>query len=111
MKWLAGGHNGPVDNLDLYGTGTSLMDMNSNGWPAQSYFPFEANPQLNNSVDCISVWRAILDDSSPTVSTNTTEDFQVTYSSNSCTFTYVLEPNYSIYYNSLNGKVTIDTSI
>jgi prepilin-type N-terminal cleavage/methylation domain-containing protein len=111
MKWLAGGHNGPVDNLDLYGTGTSLMDMNSNGWPAQSYFLFEANPQLNNSADCISVWRAILDDSSPTVSTNTTEDFQVTYSSNSCTFTYVLEPNYSIYYNSLNGEVTIDTSI
>lgn len=111
MKWLAGGHNGPVDNLDLYGTGTSLMDMNSLGWPAQSWPPFEANPQLNNTADCISVWMAILDDSSPKVATNTTEDFQVTYSANTCTFIYVAEPEYSIFYNSLNGEVVIDTTI
>jgi len=111
IKWLAGGHNGPVDNLDLYGTGTSLMDMNSLGWPAQSWPPFEANPQLNNTADCISVWMAILDDSSPKVATNTTEDFQVTYSANTCTFIYVAEPEYSIFYNSLNGEVVIDTTI
>ena len=109
--WIADGYNGPVDNLDLYGTGTSLMDMNSLGWPAQSWPPFEANPQLNNTADCISVWMAILDDSSPKVATNTTEDFQVTYSANTCTFIYVAEPEYSIFYNSLNGEVVIDTTI
>jgi MSHA pilin protein MshB len=111
VKWLAGGHSGPVDNLDLYGTGTSLMDMNTFGWPAQSWFPFEANPQLNNTADCISVWEAVLDTNSPTVATNTTQDFQVTYSANSCTFTYFVESEYSIFYNSLNGEVTIDVSL
>jgi len=111
IKWLAGGHSGPVDNPDLYGTVTSLMDMNSSGWPAQSYLPFEANPQLNNTNDCMSVLRAILDESSPTVATNTTADFQVTYSANTCTFTYVAEPEYSIFYNSLDGEVLIDTTI
>ncbi len=110
-KWIAGGHNGPVDNLDLYGTGTSLMDMNSSGWPAQSWFPFEANPQLNNTNDCMSVWRAVLDTNSPTVATNTTGDFQVTYSANTCTFTYVTEPSYSIFYDSSNGEVTIDVTL
>ena len=110
-KWLAGGHNGPVDNLDLYGTGTNLMDMNSLGWPAQSWPPFEADPQLDNTADCISVWEAILDESSPKVATNATEDFQVTYSANTCTFIYVVEPEYSIFYNSLTGEVVVDTTI
>lgn len=110
-KWLAGGYNGPVDNLDLYGTGTNLMDMNSAGWPAQSWFPFEANPQLNNSADCISVWRAVLENNSPTVSTNTSADFQVSYSANTCTFTFVEQPAYSIFYNSTNGQVIVDVTI
>jgi len=110
-KWLAGGYDGPVDNLDLYGTGTSLMDMNSAGWPAQSWPPFEANPQLNNTADCISVWQAILEVNSPTVSTNTTQDYQVTYNANTCTYTYVAENAYSIFYDSTNGEVLIDVTL
>lgn len=110
-KWLAGGYSGPVDNLDLYGTGTSLMDMNSAGWPAQSWFPFEANPQLNNTADCISVWQAILENNSPTVSTNSSEDYQVSYNANTCTFTYVAENAYSIFYDSTNGQVIIDVTL
>lgn len=110
-KWLAGGHSGPVDNLDLYGTGTSLMDMNSAGWPAQSWPPFETDPQLNNTNDCMSVWRAILEVNGPTVNTNAQEDFQVTYSSNTCTYSYVQEPAFSIFYNSSTGEVVIDTTI
>ncbi|WP_419812171.1 pilus assembly FimT family protein [Bacterioplanoides sp.] len=110
-KWLAGGNNGPVDNLDLFGTGTNLMDMNSAGWPAQSYFPFESDPQLNNVFDCLSVWRAILEDGSPTVERNTTQDFQASYSSNTCTYALVEEPAYSIFYDSRTGEVTIDTTL
>lgn len=109
-KWLAGDFNGPVDNLDLYGTGTSLMDMNSAGWPAQSYPPFEADPQLNNAADCISVWQAILIDNSPTVATDNSQDYQVTYTANTCTYTLVADTAYSIFYNSTNGEVLIDTT-
>lgn len=110
LKWRAGGYTGPVDNLDLYGTGTNLMDMNRNGWPAQSYFPFESNPQLNNTNDCISVWQAVLTDDSPTVATDTSQDFQVTYSANTCTYALVAEATYSIFYDSNTGEVTIDTT-
>lgn len=110
MKWQAGGHGGSVDNLDLYGNGDNLMDMNASGWPAQSWPPFEANPQLNNTADCISVWQAVLDENSPTVATNTTEDFQVTYSANTCTFMLVAQPAFSIYYDSRDGSVIIDTT-
>lgn len=109
--WAARGHNGPVDNLDLYGTGTNLMDMNSSGWPAQSYPPFEANPTLNNTADCISVWEAVLDDGAPTVATNTSQDYRVTYSSNRCTFTLVEEPSFSIFYDSNTGSVIIDSTL
>lgn len=110
-KWLAGGYSGPVDNLDLYGTGSNLMDMNASGWPAQSWPPFEADPQLNNTADCISVWTAVLNSGSHTVATDTSEDFQVTYSANSCTYTLVEQPEYSIFYNSNNGEVVIDTTL
>lgn len=109
--WVAGGYNGPVDNLDIYGTGTHLMDMNSSGWPAQSWPPFEANPQLNNTADCTSVWGAVLSDGSPSVATNNTQDYQVTYSSNTCTFTLVEEPRFSIFYDSRNGEVVIDSEL
>ena len=111
IKWLAGGHTGPVDNLDLYGSGTILMDMNAFGWPAQIFSGFEANPQLDNTWDCIAVWESVLETNSPTVATNTTQDFQVTYSNSSCTYTYVVETQYSIFYNSLNGEVVIDTTL
>ena len=110
-KWIAGGYSGPVDNLDLYGTGTSLMDMNSAGWPAQSWPPFESDPKLNNTNDCMSVWRAILDANSPTVATNKSEDFQVTYTNNTCTYTFVTLPSLSIYYDSKNGQVEVDSTL
>ena len=104
-KWIAGGHNGPVDNLDLYGTGTSLMDMNSSGWPAQSWFPFEADPQLNNTNDCMSVWRTLLDTNSPTVATDTSADYQVTYTNNTCTYMLSANLTMSIFYDSTTGEV------
>jgi prepilin-type N-terminal cleavage/methylation domain-containing protein len=106
-KWFAGGHTGPVDNLELAGPSVT-MDINSSGWPAQSWPPFESDPQLNNTNDCMSVWRTLLDTNSPTVSTGLTEDYQVTYTANTCTFTLVAEPTMSIFYDSNTGEVTID---
>jgi MSHA pilin protein MshB len=111
MKWLAGGFGGPVDNLDLYGDSSNLMDMNAAGWPAQSYPPFEANPTLNNTNDCISVWRAVLEAGGPTVATNTSSDYRVTYATNTCTYTLVAAPTLSIFYDSNTGVVTVDSTL
>lgn len=106
-KWLAGGNDGPVDNLELAGPSV-LMDMNVSGWPAQSWFPYEASPQLNNTNDCMSVWRALLNVNSPTVATDLSADYQVTYRSNTCTYILVAEPTMTIFYDSNTGDVVVD---
>ncbi|GGF74727.1 type II secretion system protein [Alteromonas lipolytica] len=111
LKWAVGGNNGPVDNLDLYGNGLNEMDMNANGWPVQSYPPYEANPLLDNAWDCTSVWGALLLDGSPTVAENTSADYQATYSANTCTFYLVDQPAYSIFYDSNTGQVTVDVTL
>ncbi|MDT0595276.1 prepilin-type N-terminal cleavage/methylation domain-containing protein [Glaciecola petra] len=110
FKWQIAGGSGPIDNLDVYGTGENTLDINANGWPAQSYIPFETNPRLDNTNDCMSVWRAVLDDNSPTVSTSTNMDFQVSYSSNTCTYALVDQPELSIFYDSNTGTVTVDST-
>ena len=111
FKWQIEGGSGPIDNLEVYGAGQDTLDINSNGWPAQFWPPFEADPQLNNTDDCISVWQTLLSDDSPTVSTGTTTDYQVTYTSNTCTFNLVAQPAFSIFYDSRDGTVTIDSAI
>lgn len=109
-KWFVGGHSGPVDNLAIAGPSV-LMDMNSSGWPAQSWFPFEADPQLNNTNDCMSVWRTLLDTNSPTVATDTSADYQVTYTNNTCTYMLSANLTMSIFYDSTTGEVIIDTPL
>ena len=111
LKWAVSGGSGPVDNLDLYGNGENLMDINVNGWPAQSYLPYEASPMLDNAWDCTSVWGAVLLDGSPTVAEDTSADYQATYTANTCTFYLVAQPAYSIFYNSNTGDVTVDLTL
>jgi MSHA pilin protein MshB len=108
IKWYASGANGAMDNLDIYGSENDLVDMNKFGWPAQVWDTFENNPQLNNTNDCIAVWGAVLEKGSPKVTTDLSTEYQVTYRDNACLFTYVKEPEFSIFYNSINGNVVID---
>jgi prepilin-type N-terminal cleavage/methylation domain-containing protein len=110
-KWRASGNNGQVNDLDIYGTGNNLIDINANGWPAQSTSTAEVSIVLNSTDDCISVWGALLNDGSPGVATDTSQDYQVAYASNACTYFLVAAPDYSITYNSLTGSVTIDDTI
>ena len=110
-QWIAGGYAGSVDNLDLYGTGESLMDMNTAGWPAQSWPLFDVDPQLDNIDDCLSVWQALLTINSVKVAIDTSADYQAFYNTNSCRFVFVQQPEFSINYNSLTGKVVVDTKL
>ena len=111
LKWAVGGNSGPVDNLDLYGNGQNEMDINANGWPVQSFPPYEANPQLDNAWDCTSVWNTILLDGSPTVAENASADYQATYNANTCTYYLVAQPGYSIFYDSNTGEVSVDITL
>ena len=111
FKWQAKGGSGPIDNLELYGPGQPTLDINGNGWPVQSWPPFEGNPLLDNVNDCISIWNTILTESAPSVSASSGTDYQASYTSGTCTFTLVEQPAFSIFYNADNGNVTIDTTL
>ncbi|GIU31843.1 type II secretion system GspH family protein [Shewanella schlegeliana] len=113
VKWASKGGNGPVDNLQVFGDGSSgQLDINQWGFPAQNYPPFESSPRLNNVADCMSVWRTVLQDA-PVVSNNANTagaEYLATYiSSDQCRYFYLPEQTMSIYYDSRNGNVITDS--
>ncbi len=111
LKWRAGGHSGPVDNLDVFGNGQNVIDFNQYGWPAQSYTPYEASPMTDNAWDCASLWNALLTNGSPTVAEDNSADYQATYENNTCTYVFQAQPAFSIYYSSLTGEIVIDDTL
>ncbi|MCG9731165.1 type II secretion system GspH family protein [Shewanella sp. Isolate13] len=113
VKWASKGGNGPVDNLQVFGDGSSgQLDINQWGFPAQNYPPFESSPRLNNVADCMSVWRTVLQDA-PVVSNNANTagaEYLATYiSPDQCRYFYLPEQTMSIYYDSRNGNVITDS--
>lgn len=111
LKWRAAGHTTAVSDVDVFGNGQDLVDINSYGWPVQSYHQVEANPILDNSWDCTSVWNTLLTNGGPTVSQDTSADYQATYVNGTCTFTLLERPEFSIFYSSLTGEVIVDSTI
>lgn len=113
QKGLIRGGVSIVDDLQLYGDDASgRIDLNRFGYPAQQWATPEVDPRLNNTNDCMAVWRTLLEDA-PTVSTSNdvnNSDYQVTYiAPDQCRFFYNDTPNMSIYYDSRNGDVTVDS--
>ncbi len=111
--WVARANGQPAENLAIYSNDQSgQLDFNANGWPSQQWFGgIEANPILNNVNDCLSVWGALFDGGTPTVSRNANQaDYQAIYlGNNSCDYYYDSNPNVKITYNSNTGNVTVTT--
>jgi MSHA pilin protein MshB len=114
IKWAAMGYSGPADNLAIFSqAGTDgKLDMNQWGYPAQHYAPYEASPRLNNVNDCLSVWPTLLQDG-PSVSSSANKDkpdYQAQYiNPDQCRYYFNLLPLISIYYDSRNGQVLVDS--
>ncbi|WP_237524142.1 prepilin-type N-terminal cleavage/methylation domain-containing protein [Shewanella sp. KX20019] len=113
VKWAAAGHSGPADNLQVFAGGASgQLDINLWGFPAQNYPPFESSPRLNNSNDCMSVWRTVLEDA-PIVSNSANSAnavYRAAYQGPDQCFFYLLpEQTMSIYYDSRDGSVITDS--
>lgn len=115
MKWAAMGYSGPADNLAIFSqAGTDgQLDINQWGYPAQNYPPYEASPRLDNNNDCLSVWPTLLQDG-PSVSISADKDisdYRAEYiNPDQCRYYYNLLPLVSIYYDSRNGEVLIDSN-
>lgn len=113
-KWLIATNGyGPIDNLQVYGDSTEdRLDINANGWPAQNYFPFEADPQLNNVNDCLSVWRTITKNQQSSVSSSTDQTqsrYQARYlGAGQCEYIHNTLNTLKISYDSQTGEVLID---
>lgn len=107
------GSVGVADDIQLYGNDASgQIDINQFGYPAQQWARPEADPRLNNTNDCMAVWQVLLEDA-PTISTSNdvnTSDYQATYiTPDQCRYFYNDTPELSIYYDSRNGDVTVDS--
>lgn len=113
VKWAAAGNSGPADNLQVFSGGASgQLDINQWGFPAQSYPPFESSPRLNNTNDCMSVWRTVLEDAPIVSNSANTPDavYRAAYQSpDQCFFYFLPEQTMSIYYDSRDGSVITDS--
>ncbi|AZG75237.1 prepilin-type N-terminal cleavage/methylation domain-containing protein [Shewanella livingstonensis] len=114
IKWAVMGYSGPADNLAIFSQAGAdgELDMNLWGYPAQNYPPYEASPRLNNINDCLSIWPTLLQDG-PSVSNSTdrgTSDYQAEYiNPDQCRYNYNSLALMSIYYDSRNGQVLVDS--
>lgn len=106
---------GPAENLPTFGDSEAgEMDFNDAGWPAQHYYTDnEASPQLDNVEDCISVWEALFEGDEPSIKTfdsSDETDYKANYiSPNQCRYNFTDNQNLSIYYDSRNGQVSVDS--
>ncbi|ABZ77937.1 methylation site containing protein [Shewanella halifaxensis HAW-EB4] len=113
VKWVSLGASGPADNLQVFHNDSNgQLDINLWGFPAQSYPPFESSPRLNNSNDCMSVWRTVLQDAPQVSNSANTPDaeYLATYIvPDQCRYLYLPEQTMSIYYDSRDGNVITDS--
>ena len=104
--------SGPSTNIPIYDdSATGQLDFNEWGYPVQQWPYAEDFPRLDNPEDCISVWGALLIDPPSVSSFNspTNTDYIAEYiHTDQCRYHYRVVPGISIYYNSMNGDVTVD---
>lgn len=82
------------------------LSVNATGYPADTR---GTSLTLNSANDCLDVWRAVLSSQNALVATNNASDFQASYNNNfGCTYTNTKNPNYSVEFDSITGKVDIN---
>ena len=81
------------------------LSVNSFGYPADSR---GTSLTLNSTNDCIDVWNSVMNTQGASVAANSSTDFRAIYSASSCTYEYVDNTSYHIFYNSNSGDVTIN---
>lgn len=97
------------DNIQLYGNDTTgQIDINQQGFPAQSYPGFDVVITTNNDDDCLSLWQALIEDGENTAAIDDSTEFIIKYEGNeSCSFRLTRKVDFGFIYDSITGKVTI----
>jgi len=108
LAWLIRGNGQEVQNFlpitDPIAGGD--LSVNSAGYPADTR---GYSRTLNSRRDCNDVWRAVLDSQAALVAKDDSVDFTAVYNGgNTCTYTYVDIPEFTVSYDSNSGEVIIN---
>jgi len=115
-KWLIIGSPADFDarnDLPLYGLGLDgQIDLNTAGWPAQSYSGSDTVLNADNVADCTSLWNAILNTGSDEIDESaTSEPYVVEYINNGiCHYKWSKKTELYIRYDSNTGDVSVHVS-
>ncbi len=112
MKWRALGSPSDFskrDNIQLYGTDASgRIDINPQGYPAQSYPGSDVIISTNNDDDCLSLWQALIESGDSNAAVNDSTEFIVNYEgSGTCSYKLTEKTQYGFIYDSISGSVTV----
>ncbi len=101
-SWIAQGAVAGVDTATLEGGLT--IGLNDAGWPENT--AAGGGDGTVTAAECMEVWNTILQ-GPPGIATDTSEEYQASVASPTCTYAYTASAGRSIAYNTSNGQVTI----
>jgi MSHA pilin protein MshB len=112
MKWRALGSPtvfSQRDNIQLYGTDVSgQIDINLDGFPAQSYPGTDTVISTNNNDDCLSLWEALIEDGENKAALDDSKEFISNYEgNNTCSYKLTRKIEFGFIYDSTTGEVTL----
>jgi prepilin-type N-terminal cleavage/methylation domain-containing protein len=97
------------DNIQLYGNNVSgQIDINPQGFPAQSYPGSDVVISTDNDDDCLSLWQALIENGDSNAAADNSAEFVVNYEGgNSCSYKLTEKNAFGFSYNATTGIVTI----
>lgn len=112
LKWRAAGSPQAFnkrDNIQLYGSDVSgQIDINPQGFPAQSYPGSDVIISTDNDDDCLSLWQALIENGNINAAVDDSTEFIVNYeNNNTCSYKLTENVNFGFIYNVLTGEVII----
>ena len=112
MKWRVLGSPSAFsqrDNIQLYGTDVSgQIDINPEGFPAQSYPGSDVVISTDNDDDCLSLWEALIEDGDNKAAIDDSKEFISNYEgNNTCSYKLTRKIEFGFIYDSTTGEVTL----
>ena len=113
MKWRVLGSPAAIsqrDNIQLYGTDASgQIDINPEGFPAQSYSGSDTVISTDNDDDCLSLWEALIEDGKSKAATDYSKEFISNFEESDNTSSYKLtrKVDLGFIYHPTTGKVVM----
>ena len=112
MKWRIMGSPTSLaerNDIQLYSNSASgQIDINIHGFPVQSYSGGDTVLSTDSSVDCLSLWQALIEDGADKAAVDSSAEFIVLYEgSGECSYRLVEETTLGFLYSSITGEVTL----